>query len=155
LHKDRIKRSRFSYGSQSGILKRERSFYFKFFMILILLIFLSGIYIWQRVVVLSLEKEIKRANVRIGRLQTEYKYLQVDVASLSSVERIERLAQGMGFVCPSGKQGFLTEAPDSVILKKPSWTENLWVKIKGIKREMLSGEGVQAKEAKPSDSSIE
>ena len=148
MQKDKIKRSQFSSGSKFGHLKREKNFYFKFFMILILLIFLSGIYIWQRVVVLSLEKEIKRKNVQMGRLQTEYKYLQVDVASLSSVERIERLAQEMGFVCPSGKQGFLPEAPDSVILKRRSWTENLWVKLKGIKRDLLSGEGVQAKEVK-------
>jgi cell division protein FtsL len=155
LQKDKIKRSQSSYGSKFTHLKRERNFYFKFFMILLLLIFLSGIYIWQRVVVLSLEKEIKRTNVRIGKLQTEYKYLQVDVASLSSVERIERLAQEMGFVCPSGKQGFLPEAPDSVILKRRSWTENLWVKLKGIEKDLLSGEGVQAKEAKSGDSSIE
>ena len=156
MQKDRVKRSHISprskigsYGSRIGHLKKEKSFYFKFSMILIILIFLSTIYIWQRVAVLTSANEIKRINVKIGTLQKEYKYLQVEVASLSSVERIGTLAKEMGFVCPSFKQqDVLPEAPDSVIFEKQSLSKSFWAKLKEIQKNLLYGEGVEAKEVK-------
>jgi len=149
LQKDRVKRSHISPGSRFGHLKKEKGFYFKFSMILIILIFLSTIYIWQRVAVLTLANESKRINVKIGTLQKEYKYLQVEVASLSSVERIGSLAKEMGFVYPSFmQQDVLPEAPDSVIFEKQSLSKNFWAKLKEIQRNFLYGEGVEAKEVK-------
>jgi len=115
----------------------------------LVLIFLSIIYIWQRVTLLSLASEIKRLNVDLSNQQREYKYLQVEVASLSSVERIGRLAQQMGFVCPSIEQKkALPEAPDSLIIERKGLLKNMWTKLERIKRNLLTGGGVEAKEVK-------
>lgn len=98
-----------------------------------MLIFLSIVYIWQRVTVFTLANEIKRLNVQIVSQQKEYKYIQVEVASLSSVKRIEGLARAMGFVYPSLEQiEVLSEAPNSAGLKRRSWMGNVWTKLKGI-----------------------
>jgi cell division protein FtsL len=121
----------------------------KFSLILMAVIFLSIIYIWQRVTVLTAENENKRINVQIGNLRKEYEYLQVEVASLNSVERIGRLAKEMGFVYPSVEQkGVLPEAPDPAIFEGEGSTKNLWTKLKGIKRNLLSSDKVEAKEVK-------
>jgi cell division protein FtsL len=142
LPQDKIKRSPVR-------LKREKNFYLRFSLILLVLIFLSIIYIWQRVTLLSLANEIKRLNVDLSNQQREYKYLQVEVASLSSVERIGRLAQQMGFVCPSVEQKkVLAEAPDSLIIERKGLLRNMWTKLERIKRNLLTGGGVEAKEVK-------
>jgi len=149
LPKDRIKRSHISYGSKIGRFKKEKNFYLKFSLILMVVIFLAIIYTWERVTLLTLAGEIKRLNAMLSNQQKEYKYLQVEVASLSSVERIGGLAEEMGFVCPSFEQkGILPEAPDSVILEKKGLLKNMWTKLEGIKRNLLSGDKVEAKEVK-------
>jgi cell division protein FtsL len=114
-----------------------------------LFIFLAIIYIWQRVTVLTLANNIKELKVQIGNQQKEYKYIQVEVASLSSVERIERLAKEMGFVYPSYEQiGRLPEAPDSVISEKKSFLRNMWTKLEKVKKNILSPDKAEAKEVK-------
>jgi cell division protein FtsL len=149
LPKDRIKRSHISHGSKIGRFKKEKNFYLKFSLILMMVIFLAIIYTWERVTLLTLASDIKRLNVELSHQQEEYKYLQVEVASLSSVERIGRLAEEMGFVCPSfAQKGILPEAPDSVILEKKGLLKNMWTKLEGIKRNLLSGDKVEAKEVK-------
>lgn len=126
MQKGKIKRSHVR-------LKKEKNLRLKFSVILMVLIFLSIIYIWQRVTVLTLANEIKSLNVQIANQQKEYKYLQVEVASLSSVERVERLAKEMGFVYPAREQiGVLPEAPDSDILGRQGLLRNIWTKLKGI-----------------------
>ncbi|MCK4426950.1 MAG: cell division protein FtsL [candidate division Zixibacteria bacterium] len=126
MQKGKIKRSHLR-------LKKEKNLRLKFSVILMALIFLSIIYIWQRVTVLTLANEIKSLNVQIDNQQKEYKYLQVEVAFLSSVERIERLAKEMGFFYPSLEQiGVLPEAPDSDILERQGLIKNIWTKLKGI-----------------------
>jgi cell division protein FtsL len=126
VQKGKIKRSH-------GRLKKERKNRVKFFLILMVLILLSIIYIWQRVTVLTLAKEIKRLNTQIDKQRKEYKYLQVEVASLSSVERIERLAKEMEFFYPSLEQiGVLTEEPDSDISEKQGLLKSVWTKLRGI-----------------------
>lgn len=132
MKKGKIKRSHIAF-------KKEKNFRLKFFLILMLMIFLSIIYIWQRVTVLTLANEIKSLNVQIGNQQKEYKYLQVEVASLGSVERIERIAKEMGFVYPSFEQiGVLPEAPNSDIFERQGLIKNIWTKLKEIKRNLLS-----------------
>jgi cell division protein FtsL len=149
LPKDRIKRSPISYGSKIGRFKKEKNFYLKFSLILMVVIFLAIIYTWERVTLLTLASDIKRLNVELSNQQKEYKYLQVEVASLSSVERIGELAEEMGFVCPSFEQkGILPEAPDSVILEKKGLFKNMWTKLEGIRRNLLSQDKVEAKEVK-------
>lgn len=114
-------------------LKKEKSLRLKFSVILMALIFLSLIYIWQRVTVLTLANEIKSLNVQIDNQQKEYKYLQVEVAFLSSVERVEGLAKEMGFVYPAPQQiGVLPEVPDSDILERQGLIKKIWTKLKGI-----------------------
>ena len=126
MKKGKIKRSHLH-------LKKEKNLRLKFSVILMVLILLSIIYIWQRVTVLTLANEIKSLNVQIGNQQKEYKYLQVEVASLSSVERIERLAKEMGFIYPSLEQiGLLPEAPDSAIFKREGLIKNIWAMLKRI-----------------------
>jgi cell division protein FtsL len=156
LPKNRIKRSHISYGfkigaygSKIGHFKKEKNFYLKFFLILMVVIFLAIVYTWQRVTLLTLAGEIKRLNTKLSHQQEEYKYLQVEVASLFSVERIGRLAEEMGFVCPSFEQkGTLPEAPDSAVLEKKGILKNMWTKLEGIKRNLLSQDKVEAKEVK-------
>jgi cell division protein FtsL len=132
LRKDKIKKSQTA-------LRKEKSFRLKFFLILMILISLSTVYIWQRVTVLTLANEIKRLNVEIGNQQREYKYVQVEVASLSSVERIERLAQEMGFIYPSlGQIEILSAAPNSGEPERESWIDRVWGTLKGTGREILS-----------------
>lgn len=132
MKRGEIKRSRPTF-------KKEKNLRLKFFLILMLIIILSLIYIWQRVTVVTLASDIKRLNVKIDRQQKEYKYLQVEVASLSSVERIESLAKERGFVYPALEQiGVLPEAPDTVVLKKQSFVKNIWTRLKGIKSDLLS-----------------
>ena len=126
MKKGRIKKSHLA-------LKKGKSFRLKFFLILMMLIFLSIVHIWQRVTVLTLANEIKRRNVQIVSQQKEYKYIQVEVASLSSVKRIEGLARAMGFVYPSLEQiEVLSEVPNSAGLKRHGWMGNVWTKLKGI-----------------------
>jgi cell division protein FtsL len=133
LQRSKIKRTHVSYGSKFGRLKKEKNLRPKFFLILVVLVFLSIIHIWQRVTVLTLANEIERINVGIDKQQREYKYLQVEVASLSAVERIERLAEEMGFVYPSLEQiRFLPEAPDSSIFERQGLIRSIWTKLKGI-----------------------
>jgi cell division protein FtsL len=132
LRKGKIKKSH-------RALKRQRNFRLKFFLILMMLIVLSIVHIWQRVTVLTLANEIKGLSVRIDNQQKEYKYIQVEVACLSSVERIEKLAKKMGFVYPSLEQiEVLSEVPNSADLKRPSWLDNIWSKLKGIGKNLLS-----------------
>jgi cell division protein FtsL len=120
-------------------LKKEKSFGLKVFMVLLMLMVLSIVYIWQRVTVFTLANEIKKLNVQIVNQQKEYKYIQVEVAALSSVERIERLAKGMGFVYPSLENiEVLSEISDSTGLKRQGWIENIWTKLKGIEDHFLS-----------------
>lgn len=126
LQKGKIKRSHLAF-------KKEKNRRLKFSLILMVMIFLAIIYIWQRVTVLTLAGKIKRLNMQIDNRQKEYKYLQVEVASLSSVERIESLAKEMGFVYPSLEQiGVLPEIPDSSVFEKQGLIKSLWNKLKGI-----------------------
>lgn len=112
-------------------LKRQKNFRGNFFLILLVLIFLAIIYIWQRVTVITLAGEIKKMYGQIDNHRREYKYLQVEVASLGSVERIEKLAKEMGFVYPSVEQiEILPEVPDSTGLGRQSWIDKIWLKLK-------------------------
>ncbi len=133
MQKGKIKRSHIPYGSRFGHLRKEKNPRLKFFLILTVLIFLAIIYIWQRVTVLTLANEIKGLNVKIDNQQKEFKYLQVEVASLSSVERIESLAKEMGFVYPSLEQiGVLPERSDSDIFERKGLIKNIWTKLRRI-----------------------
>jgi cell division protein FtsL len=132
LRKGKIKKSH-------RALKRQRNFRLKFFLILMMLIFLSIVHIWQRVTVLTLANEIKGLSVRIDNQQKEYKYIQVEVAHLSSVERIEKLAKKMGFVYPSLEQiEVFSEVPSSADLKRQGWIDNILSRLKGIRINLLS-----------------
>jgi cell division protein FtsL len=132
LRKGKIKKSQMA-------LRKEKNFRFKLFLFLMISIFLCIVYIWQRVTVLTLANEIKRLNVQIGNQQKEYKYIQVEVASLNSVERIEKLAQEMGFIYPSLEQiEILSQAPNSADVKKEGWINGVWGTLKGTGREILS-----------------
>jgi len=120
-------------------LKKEKSFRLKVFVVLLMLIFLSIVYIWQRVTVLTFANEIKRLNVQIDNQQKEYKYIQVEVASLSSVERIEKLAKKMGFLYPSLEQiEVVSEALNSADFKGESWIDDVWGTLKGTGTSILS-----------------
>jgi cell division protein FtsL len=85
------------------------------------LIFLSIIHIWQRVTVLTLANEAKKLNVKISKQQKEYKYLQLEVARLGSFEQI----------------GVLPEAQDSALTGEHSWIDDIWIRLKRIKRNLL------------------
>ena len=126
MQRQKIKRSHIR-------LRRGKRFRFRFFLILIVLMILAIIHIWQRVTILTLASEIKGLNMQIEKQQKEYKYLQVEIAYLSSVERIERLTKEMGFTYPSLEQiGLLPEVADSDIHERPGLIKEVWTKLKGI-----------------------
>jgi cell division protein FtsL len=137
-----IKRNRFA-------AKRKRSLRLKFFLIFLTLIFLSCLYVWQRVTVITLSDHTKELRLEIKQKQKARKYLQIEVAELSSIQRIEVIGKKMGFVYPSLDQiGLIQESSDSTYLETPGFAENVWAKLKALQKDLLSGDEAIAKEIK-------
>lgn len=64
------------------------------YLIFFLLLFLGmTLYVWEQVKVGELAKEINRLKAERERLWNENEHLRVEIAALSSRERIERIAQ--------------------------------------------------------------
>ncbi|KPL04058.1 MAG: hypothetical protein AMJ90_02040 [candidate division Zixibacteria bacterium SM23_73_2] len=77
----------------------------KFFLVLVFMGFLSLVYIWQKVTVLKFSQDIKEMKTEIAEKQKKVKYLNIEIAKLSSVERIERIAQlRLGLIYPKTDQ---------------------------------------------------
>ncbi|NIM99117.1 MAG: hypothetical protein GTO24_13860 [candidate division Zixibacteria bacterium] len=144
MSRTRSKRSGF-------IASRNGSFRTKFLMILLTIIFLSCVYIWQRITVVTLSACTKGLRVEIKQKQKVRKYLQIEVTKLSSVQRIEKLGRALGFAYPRlGQIGLIRESPDSTYLETPGLAKSLWTRLKSLRNDFLfPGDEAFAKEIKP------
>jgi cell division protein FtsL len=138
VRKGKSKRSRYA------LKKSTRP---KFLLIVMALILLSCVYIWQRVITITLSARTKELRLEISEKQETLKYLQIEVTRLSSVPRIEERGKEMGLVYPQLDQiGFLRESSDSTYLETSGSPGNFWTKLRKLQREILSPDEALAKE---------
>lgn len=119
-----------------------------FYMALLMLIILSTLYVWQRITVIKLLKETEGFKKVLAQEEKKYKYLNLEITELSSIERIEKIArENLGMVYPSREQIIFV---DVVNLEGSTIPGNLWVKLKslGAKLNPFQDKGLQAKEIK-------
>jgi cell division protein FtsL len=119
-----------------------------FFLILLLLIGFSTLYVWQRVMVIKLLREIEKQKLLLAQEEKNYKYLSLEITELSSFERIEKIAQKeFGLIHPPREQIILV---DEGQFNQSSLPGNIWVKLRSLVRKLYPFEekGVQAKEIK-------
>ena len=119
-----------------------------FFLTLLVLIVFSTLYVWQRVKVIKLLKEIQEQKKLLAEEEKEYKYLTLETSELSSFERIERISQEkLGLIHPAEYQIQRVYEQQS---KKSSLPANLWVKLKDYGKKLYPFEEkkIPAKEIK-------
>ena len=129
--------------------KGSKSFRLKLILIFLAPILLSSLYIWQRVTVITLSAQTKELRVKIKQQEKTLTYLQIEATKLSSMDRIQKTVEDMGFVQPSVNSiGLIQESSDSTYLKQFDLKENIWVKLRNLKKNLLFGDKVEAKEIK-------
>jgi cell division protein FtsL len=139
---DEMKTTRF-------VPQKTKSLKLKLVLIFLLPILLSSLYIWQRVTVITLSTQIKELKVKIKQQQKTLNYMQIEVTKLSSIDRIEKTAQGMGFVRPPiDSIGLIQESADSTYIREHDLRENVWAKLKTLKKNLFSSDKAEAKEIK-------
>jgi hypothetical protein len=108
-------------------------------MVMLMLIFLSCLYIWQRVTIITLSAGAKELKVEIKQKQKVRKYLQIEVTELSSVRRLEKLGSRMGLVYPSlGQTGLIRESSDSTYLEMSGLAKSMWTKLRTFQKDLFS-----------------
>ena len=133
-------------GTRRGA-KRKRPFRFRFLLVALMLILLSCVYIWQRVTMITLSTRAKELRLETTRMQETRKYLEVEVADLSSVSRIEEKGMQMGLTYPHLDQiGLIRELPDSTFLERRGFAKNVWAKLTTLRENFLSGDQAEARE---------
>ncbi|PIU56317.1 MAG: cell division protein FtsL, partial [Deltaproteobacteria bacterium CG07_land_8_20_14_0_80_38_7] len=76
-----------------------------FSLFMVVLIFMSLIYVWTRIKVVQLGYEVSRLSVEIKELSQQKSILEADVAKLKSPARMEGLAQSkLGMRLPHGDE---------------------------------------------------
>lgn len=129
--------------------KGSKSFRLKFLLIFLTPILLSSLYIWQRVTVITLSAQTKELKVRIKQQERTLNYMQIEETKLSSIDRIQKTVEDMGFVQPPVNSiGLIQESFDSTSIKKLEEKENVWAKLRALKKNLLFGDKVEAKEIK-------
>jgi len=119
-----------------------------FFLILLLLIGFSTLYVWQRVMVIKLLREIEKQKLLLAQEEKKYKYLNLEITELSSFERIVKIAQKeLELINPSREQIVLV---DEKQFNQSSLPGNIWVRLRNLGEKLYPFEekGVQAKEIK-------
>ncbi len=111
--KDMVKKRRRSINRKSGFS------FIKIFVVLIFLGFLATGYIWQRVTVLKLTRGIKKIKSEMAEKEKRCKYLEIEIADLFSVKRIEDFAHlKLGLSYPRTHQIVFLEESNLVKTKK-------------------------------------
>ena len=129
--------------------KRKRRSRLRLLFIVLTLIFLSCVYIWQRVTVITLSAQAKELRLETRRMQEIHKYLEIEVANLSSIPRIEKKGMQMGLAYPGLDQiGLIRELPDSTYLETPGFAKNVWAGLRALQKSLLPGDEALAKEIK-------
>ena len=127
--------------------KRKRRSRLRLFLIVLTLILLSCVYIWQRVTVITLSAQAKELRLETKRIQEVRKYLEVEVANLSSIARIEKKGMQMGLAYPGLDQlGLIRELPDSTYLETQGFAKNVWARLRALRKTLLPGDEALAKE---------
>ncbi|UCB53392.1 MAG: hypothetical protein JSV10_04765 [Candidatus Zixiibacteriota bacterium] len=127
--------------------KRKRRFRLRLVLVALALILLSCVYIWQRVTVITLSAQAKELRLETKRMQEIRKYLEVEVADLSSVPRIEEKGLQMGLTYPDLDQiGLIRELPDSTFLETRGFAKNVWARLRALQKSFLPGDEAVAKE---------
>ena len=127
--------------------KRERRSRLRLFLIVLTLILLSCVYIWQRVTVITLSAQAKELRLETKRMQEIRKYLEIEVANLSSIPRIEKKGMQMGLAYPGLDQiGLIRELPDSTYLETQGFAKNVWARLRALRKTLLPGDEALAKE---------
>ncbi len=127
--------------------KRKRRSRLRLLFIVLTLIFLSCVYIWQRVTVITLSAQAKELRLETKRMQEIRKYLEVEVTNLSSIPRIEKKGMQMGLAYPGLDQiGLIRELPDSTYLETQGFAKNVWARLRALRKTLLPGDEALAKE---------
>lgn len=127
--------------------KKKRRSRLRLFLIVLTLIFLSCVYIWQRVTVITLSAQAKELRLETKRMQEIRKYLEVEVTNLSSIPRIEKKGMQMGLAYPGLDQiGLIRELPDSTYLETQGFAKNVWARLRALRKTLLPGDEALAKE---------
>lgn len=142
MNKVKIKADRFG-------VERKKSSKLKLILIFLTPILLSSLYIWQRVTIITLSAQTKELRSEIKQHERTLNYMQIEVAKLSSIDRIENIGEETGFARPHlDSIGFIQESPDSTYLDTLGLKENVWAKLKTLKLNLLFGDQAEAKEIK-------
>ena len=127
--------------------KRKRSIRLRVLLVALMLILMSCVYIWQRVTIITLSTRAKELRLETKRMQETRKYLEVEVANLSCVSRIEKKGVQMGLTYPQLDQiGFIRELPDSTFLDRRGFAKNVWAKLTTLRESFLPGDEAVARE---------
>ncbi len=127
----------------------SKSLKLKLFLIFLTPVLLASLYIWQRVTVITLSSQTKQLRVEIKQRQKTLDYMQIEVAKLSSIDRIEKNIADLGFVRPLFDSiGIISESVESTCADPRGEKENIWVKLKSLQKSLFSGDKVEAKEIK-------
>lgn len=118
---------------------------------LFLILFVALGHVWQRVTVLKITREIKNLSQEVAEVEKKYKYLNVELASLSSVERIESVAMNdLGMFYPKPEKIIYLDDPLIVSPDKQKDTFVLWTEFKKMAKNFpfITEERLEAKEIK-------
>jgi len=118
---------------------------------LLLILFIALGRVWQRVAVLKLTQEVESLREDLSETEKKYKYLNIEMANLSSVERIESIGMNeLGLTYPKAERiVYLIEPLIPSPLKKED-SSMLWAKLKKTASNFLfiTEERLEAKEIK-------
>ncbi len=118
---------------------------------LFLVLFIALGHIWQRVTILKLSQDVRNLRRELSEVQKKYKYLNIEIAGLSSVKRIESIAiNDLGLSYPQAERVVYLDEP---LISLPERREDsfvLWEKFKEVADGFISitEERLEAKEIK-------
>jgi cell division protein FtsL len=132
-----------------SVASRSKTYKFKLLLIFLTPVLLASLYIWQRVTVITLSSQTKQLRVEIKQRQKALDYLEIEVAKLSSIDRLEKTIADLGFVRPLFDSiGIIQESVESGPGDTLGRKENIWVKLKSLQKNLFWGDKVEAKEIK-------
>lgn len=147
----RSKKRRY-YRSVTSRRVKSKGVWFKpiFWGLLLILVIALG-RVWQRVAVLKLTQEVEGLRSEVSEIEKKYKYLNIEIADLSSVERIESIAiKELGLTYPRAERIVYLNEPLIPSLGKEKDSYMLWAKLKKTANNFLfiTEERLEAKEIK-------
>ena len=118
---------------------------------LFLILFIALGFVWQRVYVLKLSQEVKSLREEVAEVEKRYKYLNIEIASLSSRERIESIAANdLNLTYPQPEKIIYLNEPLIISPDAQKHTFVLWEKFRSVTKQLpfVTEEKVEAKEIK-------